>query len=350
MRLIGMTMTDERPIADARDASTPAPSDHHPARAWLAATAGIGLVVVVLAFLVGGSSTGGSGGKSADTAASSGSLRNAAPSMPAPVEGASNQLASGAAASGAAASADKSAPNTPAVAGAPSVPVDSVNKVVKTGEMDLAVNKGKVPATMNQLIGLATLERGYIADSHSSQGPSPTGSVTLRVPVQSFESTLGQVRQLRNVKVVSQQTAGEDVTNKYVDLQARVRSLVATRSTFERLLARATTIGDTLAVQSRITDVQTQIEQLQGELRVLNDQTTFGTLTVTLDENATKVIARPHHQSGMSKAFHRSLDRFVHGIEAIVGVIGPLLLVALLAGIAWAAGRPVYRRVRRQLV
>ena len=342
-RLIHMTMTDERPVADP-DATeaTLLGSNRSPRRVWLVAIAAIGLVVVILAFLVGGSG-GSSGGKSGDVA-SVGGIRNSTP-VPAPAGGSFGAATSGVAGSVAAPEqATQAAPNTP------DVPVDAVNKVVKTGEMDLAVTKGKVAATMNQLIGLATLERGYIADSHSDEGASPSGSVTLRVPVQSFETTIDQVRQLRNVKVLSQQTAGEDVTNKYVDLQARVHSLIATRTTFERILAQATTIGDTLAVQSRITDVQTQIEQLQGELRVLNDQTTFGTLTVTVDENATKVVATPHHRSGMSAAFHRSLDRFVNGIEAIVGIIGPLLLIALIAGVAWLAGRPLYRRVRRQPV
>jgi len=348
-----MTMTDERPVAepDANETTDlPGSRGRSSRRFWLVTTAAVGLLVVILAFLVGGSGgSGGSGGKSGDVAAAKG-IRNTAP-VPAPTGGTFGAETSGASASLAApAQAVQAAPNTPTVPNAPNVPVDAVNKVVKTGEMDLAVTKGKVAATMNQLIGLATLERGYIADSHSDEGSSPSGSVTLRVPVQSFEATIDQVRQLRNVKVLSQQTAGEDVTNKYVDLQARVHSLIATRTTFERILARATTIGDTLAVQSRITDVQTQIEQLQGELRVLNDQTTFGTLTVTLDENATKVVATPHHRSGMSAAFHRSLDRFVNGIEAIVGIIGPLLLIALIAGVVWLAGRPLYRRVRRQPV
>jgi hypothetical protein len=169
----------------------------------------------------------------------------------------------------------------------------------------------------------------------------------LRIPVQAFDDTLTSVRQLPG-KVTSQQTAGEDVTSKYVDLQARIHSLSATRSAFERLLSRASTIGDTLAVQSRITNVQTQIEQLQGQLRVLGDQATYGTLTVTVAEKGKAAVTPPHHASGMSKAVHRSVDRFVNGIEAIVGIIGPLLLVALFAGLAWLVGRFAYRRVRRQ--
>lgn len=320
-----MTILDERSAQVIDTEPSPPTTPRRRARVWLAAVSAVGVAVVGLAFLIGG------GSRSGDTSlipTKGGSARNAAPSMATPLP--APEQASGS--------------STSAL---PAAPVDAVSKVVKTGDIDLGVDKGQVPHTLDQLIGFATLAGGFVAESHSSAGASPSGSVTLRVPVQSFEATVARVRQLPKVDVVSQQTAGQDVTSKYVDLQARVHSLVATRSTYERLLAQAKSIGDTLAVQSRISDIQTQIEQLQGELRVLDDQTTYGTLTVTVAEKGTKA-APVHHQSGMSKAFHRSLDRFVGGIEAIVGIVGPVLLVALIGALAFVVGRLVYRRVRRQ--
>jgi hypothetical protein len=219
--------------------------------------------------------------------------------------------------------------------------------VVKTGEIDLQVAKGEVGHTLDRLTAIATLERGFVADSHSSEAGDASGSVTLRVPVASFEDTLSQVRKLP-AKVQSVQVEGQDVTSQYVDLKARLGALVDTRSAFQRLLGQATTIGQTLEVQSHITDVQTQIEQLQGEIRVLDDQTSFGTLTVTVDQGA-KVAPTLHHRSGMSAAVHRSVTRFVHGIEAIVGIIGSLLLVVLIVGVVLVVGRLGYRLVRRQV-
>ena len=267
--------------------------------------------------------------------------------IPAPADAPAAVGAAGSTAGGTAGSALSSgtAQHVPSVPNSPKLPVDTITKVVKTGEIDLQVGKHQVPHTIDKLIALAKLENGFVADSHSSEGADPSGSVTLRVPVQAFDATITEVRAHVDGKVLEQQTAGEDVTSKYVDLQARLHSLQTTRATYERLLSHADTIGDILAVQSRISDLQTQIEQLQGQLRVLNDQTTYGTLTVTVSEAGTVVkTAVVHHQSGMSKAFHRSLDRFVNGIEAIVGIIGPLLLVALIAGLGYLVFRAVYRR------
>jgi hypothetical protein len=312
-------------------------------RAWLVTTAAAGVALVVAAFAIGGGSPN-RGGES------SGSASVAAPaqaSSPAPVYAGGGPGVAGAPARGtvlAPYDAKRPQGKTPSLA-----PGDGGDtKVVKTGEMDLQVAKGQVPHVLDRLTALATLEHGYVADSHSSEGSDPSGAVTLRVPVAAFEATVSEVRGLP-VKVLSQQTSGEDVTASYVDLQARINALVATRTTYERLLAKATTIADILAVQSRITDVQTQIEQLQGQLRVLSDKADFAALTVTVDQQ-TAPAPVAHHESGMSKAFHRSVDRFLGGLEAIIGILGPLLLVALLVGAAVVAGRLGYRRLRRQLV
>ena len=231
------------------------------------------------------------------------------------------------------------------------VPV-MASKVEKTGELDLQVSKGQVSATLGRLSDIARLQRGYVSDSSTQEaGPAPSGEVTIRVPVDRFEQAVHDARTIAGTKVLSLQTSGVDVTSKYVDLQARIKSLQATRATFLTILAKATTIGETLAVQQRVTDVQTEIEQLQGQLRVLGSTTSMSTLTVTVDQK-TAVIrpARAHHDNGFVKAVKLSVSRFVRGIEAIVGIIGPVVLVLLIIVLGWLAARFGYRATRRHLV
>jgi hypothetical protein len=139
------------------------------------------------------------------------------------------------------------------------------------------------------------------------------------------------------------------VTSEYVDVKARITALEATRDSFLDLLSRAKTIGDTLAVQQHVTTVQTQIEELQGQLQVLRDQSEMSTLTVTVDQHPT-AAPRTHHRSGLSAALHRSIDRFLNGVEVIIGALGPLLLIALLLAVGWVTARLAYRRLRRRLV
>lgn len=362
MRLTGMSEIDGGiGVLERESAEQPHPDEprrRRPTRRQSVAVAGAALVALIaVAFAVGGSSGGESGGASGGASSGSGTPANATTGLksapqPSPIVAGA---AGGGTATGSVGSAtpDRAVAAAPAQAGSTATGVPSVvppepgAKVVKTGEMDLQVTKGQVGHILDRLTAIATLERGYVADTHSSEGSDASGAVTLRVPAAAFETTLGEVRKLP-VKVLSVQVSGQDVTSQYVDLKARLAALVETRSAFERLLRRATTIGDTLDVQSRITDLQTQIEQLQGQIRVLDDQTGYGTLTVTVDENPKPVPVAAHHRSGMSAAVHRSVTRFVNGIEAIVGVLGPILLVLVVVAVLLGLGRLGYRLLRRQ--
>lgn len=232
-------------------------------------------------------------------------------------------------------------------------PAATPTRVVKTGVLDLRVPRGQVSATLDKVADIAVALRGYVESSRTSEGSvAPSGRVTLRVPVTEFEAAVARARALGKVpgaRVLGLQTSGEDVTGKYVDLQARIHVLQQTRDTFLDLLAKAQTIGETLSVQQRVTDVQTQIEQLQGQLKVLGSQSDLSTLTVTVDQRPV-VTTPPGEKSGIHKAFDRSVDRFVNGVEAIVAGIGPVLLALLVIAALWFGGRFGYRALRRTMV
>ena len=66
------------------------------------------------------------------------------------------------------------------------------------------------------------------------------------------------------------------------------------------MLAEADTVTDILAVQDRITAVQIQIEQVQGQQKLLEDQTAFGTLAITLGEPGAEIIEAESPAMGAS--------------------------------------------------
>jgi len=174
---------------------------------------------------------------------------------------------------GAEQSADKAAPAVPAAG--------SATRVVKTGSIDLEVSKDAFATVTSRLSSLVTGAGGFVsASSTVESGDVPTGTVTPRMPSAAFDDVLARVRSLGRVMQVS--SKGEDVTAQYVDLDARISALTASRQQYETLLRKATTIADILNVQQRITDLQTQIEQLQGQQRVLQDQSSLATLEVHL--------------------------------------------------------------------
>jgi hypothetical protein len=340
---------------------------HVSSRSWLILSAACLVVIIVVAFAIGGAAhqpnvikESASGGGAATGSRDSLSSQHAdaarlpvSAQVPAPEFAPGSGTSSG---SGSAGVATSSGPTVASGGGAVSGPVEPVptvpDRIVKTGELDLQVPKGQVTATLDKLTALATLVSGYVADSSTSEGGiAPSGQVTLRVPVSRFDDTITRARGITGVKVLSLETSAKDVTSKYVDLQARLKALQDTRNVFLTLLSKARTIGETLAVQQHVTDVQSQIEQLQGQIKVLASQSALSTLTVTVDQKVTPVAAPKHHEkSGLHKAIDRSVSRFVRGVEAIIGVIGPLLLAALLIALFWIVGKFGYRVLRRRMV
>jgi hypothetical protein len=220
-------------------------------------------------------------------------------------------------------------------------------RVVKTGSLSLTVPKGEVATTITSLTKTTTSLGGYVSQSRTGDvGGVPTGSLTLRVPVERFEDAVTAAAGLGHETSLS--TDAHDVTGKFVDLDARLSALKRTRSTYLTILSGARTIGQTLSVQQRVNDIQQQIESLQGELKVLRDQSADGTLSVSVTEPGVVIATVHHHRGGWSKAWHSSTGRFNRGIQTIIGDLGPLLLALILLGLAFLVARLNARRLRRQ--
>ena len=85
------------------------------------------------------------------------------------------------------------------------------------------------------------------------------------------------------VKVLGDSENGDDVTAQYEPASQADRRHRRTRLAPE-VLARANNVGDILTVHDRITTVQAEIDQLQGQINVLSNQSTFSSISVTLTE------------------------------------------------------------------
>jgi len=227
-------------------------------------------------------------------------------------------------------------------------PAESLAKVVKTGSVEIVVADGKVPATLARLETLVLGARGFVAESKTQEsGDSPSGIVTMRVPGASYEAVLGRVRTLGEVRTAT--STGEDVTAAFVDTEARLRTLKQTRGVYETLMARARSIGEVLAVQQQINGAQTQIEQLEGKLKVLRDQVSYATLTVSVFEESDE-LATLQEPGRLASSWDRAKDNFGDGIEWLVAASGTVALLVIAGGLLLIVGLGVRRLLRRRLI
>src|ERR1035437_3859877 len=238
----------------------------------------------------------------------------------------------------------------------PPLPPGSVGqspKVEANGSVNLTIGDGKLESVLAKLTGLAARDGGFVASPQAQigaggPGTSSSGTVILRVPQPSFGTMLSQVQQLGHATSVT--TTSTDVTGQYVDLQARITALQASRQQYLTIMAHTTSIGDILAVQSQLDALQSQIEQLQGQLAVLDNETTYGTLTVSLTEAGQRSILPVQPSTGLGKAWHDGISGFVSGFEWLIRIAGPTVFVLLCLAVVLLLGRWAWRATRRRML
>ena len=171
--------------------------------------------------------------------------------------------------------------SAPASSAAPYAPGTS-SLIIKTGQLDLQVSDPEGASA--QANGVVTAAGGYTAaSSRSGAADSLNISITYRIPVDKWDATLNALHHAAGsgtIKILDEQIQSQDVTAQAVDLDARLTNLRATEQALLAIMARAGTIADTLAVETQLSDVRGQIEQLQAQRNQLGDQASMSTLTV----------------------------------------------------------------------
>src|SRR3954447_745255 len=315
-------------------------------RFQLSAAAAVALAGLVGALALSGGGGGGFSTAGRDSAGSIGAVKSERGEAPA----AGEALPAPAAAPGAGRQAvTPAAGGGTAVVGAPA-PDGADSRVVKTGTIALVVDDGAVSTTIAGVIRAAKGQGGYVSSSDSNEyGDSPSGEVTVRVPVDHFENLLAAVRGL-DAEVRTATTSGKDVTAQYADIEAQLRTLTATRDRFLLILGQTKTITEILTVQQRVDNVQGQIDRLEGSRKLLASQSDLSTLTVSVSEKDDPVVRVAAHRNGLSQAVHDAKDGFVTGVESIVRHSGRALLwVICLIGLAFLV-RGGWKVARRSMV
>jgi hypothetical protein len=162
--------------------------------------------------------------------------------------------------------------------------VDLGNRIVRAATVDLEVDKGQLNETINKASDAVVKAKGIYVGSSTSvpSGEPASGQVTFRVPVDAFESVLRELKGLGTYR--GEQSSTEDVTNQYVDLNGQLAAWRAQERVYLRLLDRARSVTDVIAVQNQLQQVQSNIERLQGQLDQLEDQSSFSTIVLQIGE------------------------------------------------------------------
>lgn len=152
-------------------------------------------------------------------------------------------------------------------------------KFVRSASLTVEVDdEDDFKPTLQRAIKAAEAIGGYVQQES-------TTSVTLMVPTERLEEVvlklekLGEVIQ-RDVRVV-------DVTSQYVDMQIRINNLRKMRERLTELVAQSTDVSEILKIETELGRITSELERMEGQMRLLERNTTYATIYLSLQEEVT---------------------------------------------------------------
>jgi hypothetical protein len=215
-------------------------------------------------------------------------------------------------------------------AGPPPTNTQTERKIIYSATLDFVVEDfDKVPASIESMV---RKHDAWVAKSSLDTDPGRPrrGTWTIRVPVARYADFLQAAGSLGEL-----QRKGEDsreVTAEYFDLETRIRSKGVAEERLLKHLADSTgKLEEILSVERELGRVRTEMEQMQGQMRILQDLTALSTVTITVQERRGYVpVESPSFGTEIARAWQGTIAALLatgRGFVLFMVVAAPWLVV-----------------------
>jgi Domain of unknown function (DUF4349) len=225
-------------------------------------------------------------------------------------------------------------------------------KIIKDADLTLEVDSPL--ESQRKVTSIAESHGGFVVTSESKQRQSSVPAervmdvtLVIRVPSTQFGPTKDAILALSNHVTQSKET-GQDVTEEFMDLEARIKTQKALEAQFLEIMKQAHKVEDALEVQRQIADVRTGIEKLEGRKRFLENRSSLSTITVNLQSPTNIIVSASGFGRDVKEAFRDSVDMakaiVLFLIRFVIVMLPVFLLIILPIGLVT---RYLLRRARR---
>lgn len=185
-------------------------------------------------------------------------------------------------------------------------------------QASLSVEVEDVAGAVAQVRVIAETRGGFISQVATSGTPGRQRSdLVVRVPQGEFFDTLESIKGLG--KVWSENAGSEDVTEQFIDLEARLRSALREEQSLLSLLERADTVSNILTIERELARVRSDIERLQGQINYLSRRVDLATISVALFPPEERLAEPPYGSLNMEV---EDVSASVDEVKALVNRVG----------------------------
>jgi hypothetical protein len=158
--------------------------------------------------------------------------------------------------------------------------------------------------------------------SYLDSNEQVSGSITLRVPQQHFQSFLHDAEGVAE-EVLERNVNGQDVTEEYVDLESRLRAKRVVEERLLEFMKNAQKTEDLLKISSDLSVVQEEIEQVMGRMKFLENQSALSTITIDLYE---KNVIVPNLEKDDLNTWEKTKKQFVTSTNFLLGAFSGIFV------------------------
>jgi hypothetical protein len=232
-------------------------------------------------------------------------------------------------------------------------------KIIRDANLTVEVTS---PAdNQRKITSIAESHQGFVVTSEATQRttgdkakPEVTINLVVRVPAAQFNQVMEEIRATA-IRVIQEKITGQDVTEEFIDLEARIKNQKALETQFLEIMKRAGKVEDALEVQRQLADVRTELEKLEGRKRFLENQASLSTVNITL-QSPTQIVNAAGFWYSIRSAFSDGVDVaaaiVLFLIRFVIALLPLLIFIVLPMGLItrFVVKRMRHRRLARQRV
>lgn len=197
--------------------------------------------------------------------------------------------------------------------------------IIRSGTMSIEVDK--YDETESKIRDIVKKYNAYITNTSASLNPGgkKQGTITIRVPSEKFDGLLDELR--KSGKEVNENISGKDVTEEYMDSEARLKTQKQLEERLLKLLDEKTArLTDVVDVEQKLSGVRENIEKTEGRMKYLKDQAAYSTIAVSVYEPS---LLQTSTGGGFFYELEQSIKRGLNGFTLILSGIITVIIAVL---------------------
>ncbi len=214
------------------------------------------------------------------------------------------------------------------------IPIE--RKLVK--EADLSWETNNISKSHQLLLEKVKKYNAYISnDSQSKDDYQISNSMVIKLPADKFDAFINELQSnvknfdSKNIRVL-------DVTEEYIDVEARIKTKKELEQRYTEILTRANTVEDIMSVEAQLNSIRAEIESVEGRMKLLNQQITLSTININFYETTSAPVG---FFGNIGKSIIEGWNSFLHFILNLIS-IWPTILI--LGGVVYF----IYKKIKQR--